>query len=328
MSGRISIVWGLLAAGAVGLSTTAAMAQGWKPEKAIEIVVPSGAGGGLDTAARGIQTTMQKLGIAQNVVVNNKPGGSGTVAVAYVNTHPGDGHYIQVHAPAFLTNPIVGLSQLGPKEGTPLALMVTEEIIFSVSAKSNIKTGKDFADRLAKDAASLSIGISASPGGHSHIATALITKAGGGDAKKLKTVVFQGGAEAATALLGGHIDVAVTPASSVLGHKAAGTLRIIGVTAETRAKGGLADVPTFKEQGVDAVFSNWRMVVGPVNLTPAQIAWWDDALSRVAKSAEWAELADRNLWSVEYKSSKEMPEFVSRETAELTAVLRDVGLAK
>lgn len=328
MSGRISIVWGLLAAGTVALSATAAMAQAWKPEKAIEIVVPSGAGGGLDTAARGIQTSMQKLGIAQNVVVNNKPGGSGTVAIAYMNQHAGDPHYIQVQAPPFLTNPIVGTSQLGQKDATPLALMLTEEIIFSVSAKSDIKTGKDLAERLGKDASSLSVGISASPGGHSHIATALIVKAAGGDPKKLKTVVFQGGAEAATALLGGHIDVAVTPASSVLGHKAAGTLRIVGLTAEHRSKGGLADVPTFKEQGVNAVFSNWRLVAGPVKMTPAQIAWWDEALGRVAKSAEWAELADRNLWSVEYKSAKEMPDFVREQTEELTVILKEVGLAR
>src|SRR5262249_56294002 len=83
--------------------------------------------------------------------------------------------------------------------------------------------------RLRRDPASVTVGVSSSPGGQSHIAAALVMQAVGLDPAKLKIVFFDSGGEAATALMGGHVTVAATPAPVVLGPSQAGKVRMIAV---------------------------------------------------------------------------------------------------
>jgi putative tricarboxylic transport membrane protein len=264
----------------------------------------------------------------QPVTVLNKPGGSGTVGIAYINSHKGNGNYVCIQALPLITNTITGQSEIGLKDVTPLAVLVTEQIIFSVAADSPIKSGKDLAEKLKTDPQSVSIGVSSSPGGQSHDAAALVTKAAGGEPKNLKVVFFDSGGEAATALMGGHITVAVTPAGVILGPAQTGKIRIIAIPAESRVGGPLADVPTWKEQGVDAVFSTWRVIVGPKGMTPEQIAWWDNTLAKVTASPEWQTALGRNQWTANYLNSKDAAAFFDSENTRLTALLTDLGLAK
>jgi putative tricarboxylic transport membrane protein len=327
-------LWGSLAvflSCAIALAPPPVRAQGkdWHPQRPIEIVVPSAPGGGLDVTGRALQRILQEGKFADEPVnVVNKPGGAGTIGIAYINQHRGDGHYISVESPPLITDTITGTSQLGLKDVTPVALLVTEQIIFSVAADSPIKTGRDLAEALTKDPNSVSIAVSSSPGGHSHAAAALVMKAAGGDPKKLKMVFFGSGAEATTALLGHHVDVAITPASSILGHLQAGKLRVVGIPAAQRLPGPLADVPTFKEQGIDVVFAAWRALVGPKGMTPAELAWWDGTLAKVTATPQWKTDCERNLWTADYKNSKEAAAFFAEEHDRLASVLGELGLAK
>jgi putative tricarboxylic transport membrane protein len=317
-------------AGAVILMGGAsAQADDWKPTRPIQIVVPSGPGGGLDLVGRTLQAVMEEEKLSDvPVTVLNKPGGSGTVGIAYINSHAGDGSYVCIQALPLITNTITGQSEIGLKDVTPLAVLVTEQIIFSVAADSPIKSGKDLAEKLKTDPQSISVGVSSSPGGQSHDAAALVTKAAGGEPKNLKVVFFDSGGEAATALMGGHITVAVTPAGVILGPAQTGKIRIIAIPADARVGGALADVPTWKEQGVDAVFSTWRVIVGPKGMTPAQIAWWDNTLAKVTASPEWQTALGRNQWTAAYLNSQASAAFFASENTRLTALLTDLGLAK
>src|SRR5258708_12532458 len=192
MLGRSLAILGLaLAAVASWGGYADAQDKTWRPQRALELVVPSAPGGGLDVTARTLQRLLQEAKLAdQPTTVVNKPGGSGTIGIAYINQHKGDGHYICVQSPPLITNEIIGSSQLGLKDVTPVALLVTEEIIFSVGADSPIKSGKDLVAALQKDPDSVSIAVSSSPGGHSHAAAALLIKAIGGHAKNLKIGFF------------------------------------------------------------------------------------------------------------------------------------------
>jgi putative tricarboxylic transport membrane protein len=202
-----------------------------------------------------------------------------------------------------------------------------EDIIFSVKADSRFADGKGLVKQLLADPQSVTIGISSALGAHSHLAAALLMKAAGGDPSKLKIVVFGSGAEAATAVLGGHVDVAVTPASSVLGHKEAGTLRVIGVPSDKRGTGAMADVPTWKEQGVDYTFGNWRFVLGPKGMTSQQIAYWDDVLSKVVEQPDWKKLASANGWTPTYRTSADLRDFLIKQRADLKDILVELGMA-
>ena len=308
---------------------SAAAADTWQPRRPIEIVVPSAPGGGLDLVGRTLQSVIQQNNLSTKpITVVNRPGGGGTVGIAYLNSHAGDGHYVSVQALPLVTNSITGLSTLGLNDVTPLAVFVTEQVLFSVPAASPLKTGKDLVDMMRKDPGSVSFAVSSSPGGQSHIAAALWLKAAGQDPKKLKIVFFDSGGEAVTALMGDHVTAAATPAGTVIGPSQSGQLRLIGVPSPTRLPGQLANVPTWKEQGVDADFSTWRVLVGPKNMTPAEIAWWDDVLRKATASPQWAAAIARNLWTADYKNSAATKQFLTDERARLVPLMAELGLAK
>jgi putative tricarboxylic transport membrane protein len=304
-------------------------ADAWQPTRPVEIIVPSAPGGGLDLVGRTLQSVIQQDKLSPRpVTVINRPGGGGTVGIAYLNAHPGNGHYVSAQALPLITNNITGLSTVGLNDVTPLAVFVTEQVVFAAAANGPIKTGKDLIDMLHKDPASVSMAVSSSPGGQSHAAAALMLKAAGVDPKKLKIVFFDSGGEAVTSLMGGHVTASATPAGVVLGPSQAGRVRLIGIPADTRQPGDLADVPTWKEQGVNAEFSTWRVLVGPKDMTPAEIAWWDNVLQKATASPEWAAAVKRNHWSADYKNSAQTKVFLNGEQARLTPLLAELGLAK
>ena len=114
----------------------------------------------------------------------------------------------------------------------------------------------------------------------------------------------------------------------ILGPAQTGKIRIIAIPTESRVGGALADVPTWKEQGVDAVFSTWRVIVGPKGMTPEQIAWWDNTLAKVTASPEWQTALGRDQWTADYLDSEQAADFFGSENSRLTALLTDLGLAK
>jgi putative tricarboxylic transport membrane protein len=226
----------------------------WKPDRNVEIIVGTPPGSGYDSVARKLQEIWQTGNLVEkSVSVVNKPGGFNAVGNTYLNSHPGNASYLAITGTLLLSDNLSGNTTMSFKDFTPLAVLLNEEIAFAVNPASPIRTGKDFIDRLKQDPASVSVAISGI-GGQNHIALGLVAQAGGADASRLKVVGFQGGAEAVTAALGGHVDATVGPASVVAPQVEAGKLRVIGVPSAQRLGGIYAQIPTWREQGVDAVF--------------------------------------------------------------------------
>ncbi len=313
----------------VGADNVDAASSPWKPDKPIEIIVGTGVGGGQDKSARTVQKILQERRLVDvPVTVVNKPGGGGAVGWTYLNQHAGDGNIIYVGNPTLLTNHIVGRSPISYTHVTPLAILLSESVAISVLPDSPFKVGKDLLARLKKDTASVSVAVGSSLGSTNHIAMALLAKAAGGDARRLKTVVFQGGGEAMTALLGGHIDVNSSAANNVVPHQEAGKLRVLGVAALRRLGGVLADVPTWQEQGVNVLVTNWRMVAGPKGMTAAQVAYWDRVLARLAQTPEWKQDLATNLFEDTYRNSAATERYLRAEYEQFRAALSEVGMAK
>jgi len=102
----------------------------------------------------------------------------------------------------------------------------------------------------------------------------------------------------------------------------------IAVSGPKRLAGAFANVPTWKEQGVDSVYANWRGVVGPKGITAAQVAYWDGIFARLAQMPEWREELVRLLQDPVYLNSRETKAYLDSQHQELRAVLVDLGLAK
>lgn len=305
-----------------------AHAQAWRPDKPVEIIAASGPGGSTDKLARTIQRILQEeklVPVAVNVV--NKPGGNQTLARAYLNQHAGDGHYIDLGNPTLMANHVMGLTPQQYGDFSPIVLLLDEYTVFSIRADSPFKTGAEMVKRLAQHPDSLSIGIT-TRGGANHIALALAARAAGADVKRLKIVAFKSNSESMTALLGGHIDLVASSAAPAIGHFQQGRTRIVAISASKRMTGGLAQVPTWKEQQVNAENSNWRALVGPKGLTPAQIAYWEETAVRMVKSDIWQKELEANFWEGHLLRGRPLRDFLEAESKEAKEILSELGLAK
>ncbi len=307
----------------------AAHAADWRPEKPVEIISGVAPGGALDIMARAMQKVFQeKRAFSVPSTVVNRPGAGSAVAWTYLNSHAGDAHYLSVTSATLLTNPLTGSNPLSYTDVTPLAQMLSEYVVFTVRADSSLKTARDLIDRLKKDPASLSFGLATTLGNPSHIAIAQIARPNGIDVRKLKVAVFTASPQAMTGVLGGHLDIMVSNASGPLPQIEGGQMRALAIAAPRRLGAAYANVPTFKEQGINIVAAFWRGVIGPRGLTPAQIAFWDAELAKLSASDEWKKyLADHQLES-DYKNSRESKQFLDAEYAEYKTILGELGLLK
>lgn len=317
----------LIALALLGFAATG-WSQGWSPQRNVEMLVGFVPGGGVDRTARTVERTLlaNKL-VNSGITVVNKPGGGTSIAYTYVSQRPSDGHTLMFFGQGLLTNHLMGSSPLTYTDFTLIASLFNEYTVFAVNAASPIRTGKDLIERLKKDPKSVTIGF-ASIGGASHLSTVLFNKTIGGHARDLKVVAFKGTADAITNLLGGHIDLAVFPVSSAGIHVAAGTMRLVGAAAPQRFGGALANVPTWKEQGVDMVFGTWRAVMGPKGMGAAQVAFWENVLRKVTETPEWKTDLENNFWLDDFMTGPQFRKGLDKDYADLKAVLVDVGLAK
>ena len=304
-------------------------AQGWKPQKQVEIVVPTAAGGANDNAARLMQKVLQddKL-VPTPVLVMNKPGGNQTLASVYVRQHPNDPHYLLYSTSSVFTAEITGLSKMHYTELTPIALLSTEHSVISVRADSPIRNMRDLVTRLQADPQSIAFGM-VSRGGSNHVALAQSVKAGGIDPKRLKTIVFKTNTESYLALAGGHLHAVTSSATAAHPFIQQGSVRVIGIGAPQRQPGELANVPTMREQGIETrMTTNWRGIFAPPGITVPQVAYWDEAMARLVATNDWKKMLDDNNTEGQFLRSREFVKFLQSEYAISRSTLTDLGFAR
>jgi putative tricarboxylic transport membrane protein len=194
-----------------------------------------------------------------------------------------------------------------------------------VPANSPIKTAKDLAEAVKKDVSKVTFA-GGSAGGVDHIMAALFAGAAGADASKVNYVPFSGGGESLAAIMGGKVTAGISGYGEYEGQIKSGRLRAIGVTSPQRLPG--VDVPTFKEQGIDLVLTNWRSVVAPPGITDAQKKALGEAIDKMVKSPAWKEVLKQKGWDDGYMPAEEFAKFLKEEQARVRGVLQSVGLVK
>jgi len=298
----------------------------WRPERNVEIVVPTAAGGGNDKTARVLQKIWQEAG--QPAAVVNRTGGGGAVAYNFLNQHAGDGHFLSIAQAGLFTNHITGSSPIHYLDFSLIANLGIEPSAIAVRADSPIRSAQELFDKLRADPAALSISIGSTPGGTSHMALARAYKALGGDPKRLKTVSFKGSAESVVAVLGGHIDGMIAAINNVVPHVQSGTMRALAVTSSQRLTGDFANVPTLRDLGMDVTVNGWTVVLGPKGLNAAQVRYWEDLLAKAVQHPEWKAYAEFNYWSPQFQRSQETTAYLAREYEQARRALTDLGLAR
>jgi putative tricarboxylic transport membrane protein len=309
------------------LSCPAAVAQHWKPGRAVEIIIPTATGGSADRTGRVLQKLFQDRGLIESSVVANRPGGSGSVGMHYLLQQGNAGNHVLIHTEPLVTNRITGRSNLSYADFTPIALLTNEYMVFTVNANSLIRSGKDLIEILRRDPASISMSGGSAVGNNSHMAIGQVGQAAKIDIKRLKIVTFNSGGEATAALLGGHIDMYISTVIPVMPHVQSGKLRVIAITAPQRLPGAAAGIPTWKEQGIDMTYASWRVAVAGKGLSGEQLDFWDKVFRQVTSSDEWKKDLEDNFLLNAYLDRARTRQFLDAQNRQLTVVLKGLGLA-
>ncbi len=301
----------------------------WQPTRNVEIVAPAAAGAALDAVARLFQRVAQEQKIVPvSVSVVNRAGGGNAVGFSYLASRPADGHALLVTPFTIITNRITGSNPLNYTDFTPVAMLADEHIGFVVNAASPIRTGRDLLERLKKDPESVSMALASALGNANHIAMCLVGKTVGADVKRFKIAVFNSSGESITAVLGGHVNLAITTTGLLGPHVEAGRVRVIAVAAGSRLGGALAQVPTWREQGVDVVFSSWRALIGPRGMAPEQIAYWESVVAKASARKEWIQELEKNSLVPAAMGSEATRKLFAQQEPQLRSILTELGLAK
>ena len=310
-----------VAAVALAGLTTAAFAQ-----LELKIMAPASPGGGWDGTARSMQQALTASGIAKSAQVTNVTGAGGTIGLAQLINAKGDGSQLMVNGFVMVGAILLNKSPVTLAQTTPIARLTAEALVIVVPADSPIKTAKDLAERVKADPAKVTWA-GGSAGGADHILAALFAEAAGGDPKKINYIPFSGGGEALAAMLGGRVTAGISGYGEFEGQIKAGKLRVIGVSSAKRLENA-PDAPTLKEGGVNLELLNWRSVVAPPGLSADQRKTLSDAMEKMVKSKEWAEILKARGWDDAYLGGAEFEAFLKSEDERVSKVMRDVGLVK
>jgi putative tricarboxylic transport membrane protein len=294
------------------------------PEKPVSIIVHAGAGGGSDIFARTMAAAVEKEKLLpQPLVVENKPGGSGGIAFAYVANKKKDPYFMVTAVTSFLTTPLMGLTPVGLKDFTPIANFAFDEYMLMVKADSKYKSMKDIVADAKANPKKITVG-GTQLGSSDSICTYLIEKAAG---IQLNYIVFNSGGEVNAAVLGGHVDMMVANPGEALELYKAGKVRILGVYAEKRLAGA-PDVPTMKEQGINAVYVQNRGLCAPADIPADARKVLEEALFKYTKTDTFKKYCKDNMLSEAWMDGAAFGKFLEEWNGKYAVILKDMNLIK
>ena len=269
MKRRALAALAVLAASAFALP---ALAQ----ERTMKIVVGFPPGGSADVIARLLAEKL-RVSLGQNVIVDNKPGAGGRVALNEVKRAAPDGQTLILSPSGALVIQPWLYSNLGYdpiKDFTAISRVSTFD--FAVTAGPGAPAG-DIKSVLAWMKANPSKANYATSGAGTvpHFAGQLLAQAAG---VPMTHIAYKGGAPAAQDLIGGQVPLMVDTASETIEHHKSGKVRILAVTGDTRTK-ALPDVPTLKEAGINISADAYFGLYGPAGMAPEVVARIDRAVA-------------------------------------------------
>ncbi|MEJ5228423.1 MAG: tripartite tricarboxylate transporter substrate-binding protein [Pseudothermotoga sp.] len=299
------------------------------PTKPLNFIAPAGPGGGWDTTIRTVAQVLKDTGlVTQPIVVNNMPGGGGGVALAHMQTKKGDPYSIIVFSPPLLLINLTGQTQYSYRNLTPIAMLIHDYGAFAVSKKSKYNSITEIMEALKKDPKSIRVGGISAFGSMDHIQFLIAARAAGvSNLKDITYVSFQEG-EHMAALLGGHIDVLSTGLAEVTTALQTGAVKVLAVTAPQRVGGILANVPTLREEGIDAEFVNWRGLFGTPEMPSYALDYWIDTLGKMVQTSQWDKMVEKYNWTKAFMPGKDFEEYLTKVNEDYKVVLKELGLYK
>ena len=309
-----ALAWG------IAFLSLAGAAQAAFPERPVKLIVPWAAGGDTDNIFRPFGQAFQKH-LGQTVVIANIGGASGTVGAREAKAAPADGYTLfAVHDFIHLTY-YTGVADTSYSDFKPVCSVASTPSVLTASPKTKWQSIPELvADAKARPGA---VTVGATLGSTSHFFPAIVEKAAG---IKLKYVSYDGLAQRMNAILGGHIDLTDGNLTQK-GKVDAGQLRFLAIATEQR-NAEIPNVPTFRELGLDVVYSVTRGLLAPKNTPDAVLATLEGACIKALAEEAFAQSMKAQGTEVLPLDRKGYGAFLDRVDGENKALAQEVGLLR
>lgn len=312
---------GLQAAGAwAAWPLSAAQAADAWPARPLEMVVGYGAGGGTDALARALAESLRKV-LGQPVTVLNKPGATGTLAMADVAAAPPDGHKLIMLSVDAAIVPHIGVGKVRHEDFTPIAQLNFDPAAITVRADAPWATLEDFLAHARKRPDEVRVGHSG-PGGIWHVAAVALESR---TQTQFNQIPYQGAAPAVLALGGGHVDAITVSPAEVSQQVLSGKFRMLGVMADQRVR-GFEKVPTLKERGIDLSLGAWRGLCAPKGLPAAVQQALSQAVAKAVQDPAYHQTLERLFLGEAFADAATFRSTMDRDSQNFKALAARINL--
>jgi putative tricarboxylic transport membrane protein len=316
----------------LGLAATPALAEshgGFMPTNP-ECIAPANPGGGWDFTCRQVGKSLQDLGLIDSTmqVVNMAGGGGGVAFAEVVNKRTDDDNLIIAASSATATRLAQGAFPGNSMDQVRwLASVGADYGVIAVAADSAVQTLPELLDQIKADPTTVSIAGGSAVGGWDHLKVLIAADAYGiEDVRSVKYIAFDGGGEAVTQLLAGSVQAFTGDISEAKGFVDSGDIRVIAVLAPERLPGEFADLPTAREQGVDAVGANWRGFYAPGGMSDEAYDGWVAKIGELYASDEWKETMTNNGLAPLDLQGAAFEAFVAESVQRIQDISREIGI--
>lgn len=278
------------------------------PEKPVTLICWSSAGSGHDLMARMIAKVGEKY-LGEPIVVVNKQGGSGRVAMSYVLNQKPDGHVLMTNTRSMTLRFREANARLSIDNFRYISRIVRDPFVIVVNEDSPFRTIDELFAHARANPNEVTIG------GYStrSVDESLVEELEAAAEIELNYIPYRGGKEPVVAVLGGHIDVALANPSEMITNYQAGNLRVLALASEERFP-PFEDVPTLTERGYPVAPDYWRGVMAAKDVPDAVVDKWNAVLEQVVADPEFQEFLDNANMYDGYMPSEEFTELVRRQT--------------
>ncbi len=308
-------------------SSNSSESTAWEPTGPVTIVAGAAAGSGYDTSARSFAQVFNSTGIVeQPVKVINEAGGAGQVAfTAFNGKYGGKNDTLIVASTATISGAVANQWEVGIDDFTPIAKLVNDAfVVVCAEGNTEFDTIDKIAAKLKEDPKSIKFGAAAPPD-PDYIGLVLFLQSIDVDIEDVEYVVYDGGGEQLPALMGGHIDVALSGVSEFAAAAESGQVKPVAVASEERMGGPYADTPTFLESGYDLVYGNWRGFWGPKDMSEEAVTYWKNVAKAVVETPEWEEICSNMQWTSE-PVIDDYDQWLADFQDEITEALKEAGI--
>lgn len=309
----------LAAAALLALVPSAPAQQAFPDKRPIEFVVLFPAGSSADVTARVLAEGMGKR-LGTQIVVVNRPGGGGAVGYRYAAAQAPDGHHLVWNSNSISTTFHTGMLPFDYQSFVPVARVQIETPLLFVRSEAPWKNLRDIVQHAKASPGKLTIGNSGT-GSHTHFSSVWLFRAAG---SQVVDVPFNA-AQVVPSLLGGHVDAVVQLPGALAGHVKSGAVRAL-VTLSGARDPAFPEVPTAREQGVNAAADLWRGVAAPKGTPPRLVAILEDAIRKTVTSPEFSRAAEKLLVAPAFLPAAEFGKLIAREDAEIAQAVKALGL--